>query len=173
MLWGTIGLAVGCTALWMETQLTGFSRSILIGGSLGITLGMAGTGLLILGMGLGLPQIPSLTPWVMLPVFLLCPYLGMVIGIHLSNTLSPTPIAELPTDCAPHISLTASNSDQKLLDSSAIIDGRVLPICTTGFLSGPFLVPQCVLHELQTLADSQHLFKRTRGKRGLEMLSQL
>jgi len=35
------------------------------------------------------------------------------------------------------------------------------------------MTPQCVLHELQTLADSQHLSKRTRGKRGLEMLSQL
>jgi len=106
ILWGAIGLAIGCVALWVERQLMACSRSTLVGGSLGLMAGMAGIGLLILGMGLGLPQIPSLTPWVRLPAFLLCPYIGLVIGIHISNTLSPTPIAELPKDSSPHASLT-------------------------------------------------------------------
>jgi uncharacterized protein YacL len=173
VLWGTIGLAIGCIALWMEIQLTTCPQSALIGGSLGIIVGMAGTGLFVLGMGLGLPQIPSLTPWSMLPAFLLCPYIGMVVGIHISKTLSLPPIAEMPTDCSPHISFTPSNTVHKLLDSSAIIDGRVLALCATGFLEGPFLVPQCILHELQTLADSSHFAKRTKGKRGLDILTQL
>ena len=173
ILWGTIGLAIGCAALWMETQLTACSRSTLIGGSLGIIVGMAGIGLFVLGMGLGLPQIPSLTPWIMLPAFLLCPYIGMVVGIHISETLSLSPITELPNDSSPHLSLTPSNTVHKLLDSSAIIDGRILPLCTTGFLEGPCVVPQCILHELQTLADSGQLSRRTKGKRGLEILSQL
>ena len=173
ILWGAIGLAIGCIALWMEIQLTTCSRSTLIGGSLGIIVGMAGTCLFILGMGLGLPQILSLTPWIMIPAFLLFPYIGMVVGIHISETLLFSPITELPNDFSAHISLAPSHTIQKLLDSSAIIDGRILPLCTTGFLEGPFVVPQCILHELQTLADSGHLFKRTKGRRGLEILSQL
>ena len=173
ILWGTIGMAIGCTALWMETQLTACSRSTLLGGSLGIIVGMAGTGLFLLGMGLGFPQIPFLTPWIMLPTFLLCPYIGMVMGIHISNTLSLTPFAEFPKDSSPCTSRPPSNTVQKLLDSSAIIDGRVLPLCTTGFLNGPFLVPQCILNELQTLADSGHISRRIKGKRGLEILTQL
>jgi uncharacterized protein YacL len=97
----------------------------------------------------------------------------MVVGIHISKTLSLPPMAEMPTDHSPHISFTPSNTVQKLLDSSAIIDGRVLALCATGFLEGPFLVPQCILHELQTLADSGQLSRRTKGKRGLKILSQL
>ena len=173
ILWATIGLAIGCTALWLETQLRACSQSTLIGGSLGITVGLAGTGSLLLGMGLWFPQTPFLTPWIMLPTFLLFPYMGMAIGIHVFKTISPLPMADLPRDLSPRLSPTAPNSVQKLLDSSAIIDGRVLTICTTGFLSGPFLVPQCVLHELQTLADSGQISRRTKGKRGLEILTQL
>jgi uncharacterized protein YacL len=172
ILWGTIGLTIGCTALWMETQLTKFSQSTLIGGSLGLIMGMAGTGLLLLGMGFGVPQIIVPGTWTMLPAFLLGPYLGMAIGIHIFKLLSRGPRAEFPTDYPPQLSHTASHSVQKLLDSSAIIDGRVLALCTTGFLEGPFLVPQCILHELQTLADSGQLSRRTKGKRGLEILSQ-
>jgi uncharacterized protein YacL len=97
----------------------------------------------------------------------------MVVGIHTCKSLSHPPIAALSTDSSPRIGPPSSNSVQKLLDSSAIIDGRILPLCATGFLEGPFVVSQGILHELQTLADSGHLSKRTRGKRGLEILSQL
>lgn len=174
VLLGTTGLAIGCVALWIERQLMACHRSTLIGGSLGLIVALAGIGLvLIMGMGMGLLQMSSLTPWIGLPVFLLCPYIGLIVGIHISNTLSPAPIEELPKDSSPHTSLTPSNTVQKLLDSSAIIDGRILPLCTTGFLEGPFLVPKIILHELQTLADSAHPSKRIKGKRGLDILSQL
>lgn len=174
VLLGVTGLAIGCLALWIERQLTACHRSTLIGGSLGLIVALAGIGFLsIMGMGTGLLQMSSLTPWIRLPVFLLCPYIGLMVGIHTSKTLSPTPIAELPKDSSHHTSLTPSNTVQKLLDSSAIIDGRILSLCTTGFLEGPFLVPKSILHELQALADSAHLSKRTKGKRGLDILSQL
>ncbi len=174
VLLGATGLAIGCVALWIERQLMACHRSTLIGGSLGLIVALAGVGfLLTMGMGTGLLQTPSLTPRIMLPVFLLCPYIGLTVGIHLSNILSLTPKAELPKDSSPHASLIPSNTVQKLLDSSAIIDGRILPLCTTGFLEGPFLVPKSILHELQTLADSAHPSKRIKGKRGLDILSQL
>ncbi len=174
VLLGATGLAIGFVALWIERQLMACHRSTLIGGSLGLIVALAGIGFLsIMGMGTGLLQMSSLTPWIGLPVFLLCPYIGLIVGIHISNTLSPAPIEELPKGSSPHTSLTPSNTVQKLLDSSAIIDGRILPLCTTGFLEGPFLVPKSILHELQTLADSAHPSKRIKGKRGLDILSQL
>jgi uncharacterized protein YacL len=57
-----------------------------------------------------------------------------------------------------------------LLDSSAIIDGRVADIYKTNFVSGRLVVPRCVLIELQRLADSADDLKRQRGRRGLELL---
>lgn len=61
----------------------------------------------------------------------------------------------------------------KLLDTSAIIDGRIAEICSTGFLEGPLLVPVFVLEELQLIADSSDLLKRNKGRRGLDILKQM
>ena len=57
-----------------------------------------------------------------------------------------------------------------LVDTSAIIDGRVSDIFKTGFLGGRLVVPRFVLHELQRLADSEDDTKRQRGRRGMEIL---
>ena len=57
-----------------------------------------------------------------------------------------------------------------LIDTSAIIDGRIGDIFKTGFLGGRLVVPRFVLHELQRLADSDDDTKRNRGRRGLEIL---
>jgi uncharacterized protein YacL len=61
----------------------------------------------------------------------------------------------------------------KLLDSSAIIDGRILDICLTGFVPGEILVPRFVVEELQHLADSADAEKRVRGRRGLDFVRRL
>lgn len=61
----------------------------------------------------------------------------------------------------------------KLLDTSAIIDGRIAEICSTGFLEGPLLVPVFVLEELQLIADSSDALKRNKGRRGLDILKQM
>ncbi len=58
-----------------------------------------------------------------------------------------------------------------LVDTSAIIDGRIAQVNTTGFLDGTMLVPNFVLNELQMLADSPEEMRRIRGKRGLEILN--
>lgn len=60
-----------------------------------------------------------------------------------------------------------------LLDSSAIIDGRIAEIYKSHFLAGRLVVPQFVLHELQRVADSQDDLKRQKGRRGLEILRQM
>lgn len=60
-----------------------------------------------------------------------------------------------------------------LLDSSAIIDGRIADIGRTGFLGGTLVVPRFVLEELQHVADSSDAMRRGRGRRGLEVLNRL
>jgi uncharacterized protein YacL len=62
---------------------------------------------------------------------------------------------------------------QILLDTSAIIDGRIADISQTGFVSGALVVPRFVLAELQRIADSADTMRRNRGRRGLEMLNRL
>jgi uncharacterized protein YacL len=62
---------------------------------------------------------------------------------------------------------------QILLDTSAIIDGRIADISQTGFVSGALVVPRFVLNELQKIADSADTMRRNRGRRGLEMLNRL
>lgn len=64
-------------------------------------------------------------------------------------------------------------SKTKILDTSIIIDGRIIDIAATGFLEPPFLVPNFVLREIQLISDSPDAIKRNRGRRGLDMLNQL
>ncbi|MHB2027068.1 MAG: TRAM domain-containing protein [Elusimicrobiota bacterium] len=64
-------------------------------------------------------------------------------------------------------------ADMKMLDISAIVDGRIVDVCETHFLSGSLIVPRFVLNELQALADSEDVLNRARGRRGLDILARL
>ncbi len=59
----------------------------------------------------------------------------------------------------------------KVLDTSVIIDGRILDICRTGIIEGNMIVPAFVLSELRHIADSADPLKRNRGRRGLDILN--
>ena len=61
----------------------------------------------------------------------------------------------------------------KILDTSAIIDGRIADLCDTGFIEGILVIPNFVLHELQMIADSADPIKRNRGRRGLDILNKM
>ena len=60
-----------------------------------------------------------------------------------------------------------------LIDTSAIIDGRVLEVAQAGFLEGTLLIPRFILGELQHIADSSDPLRRGRGRRGFEIIDQL
>jgi uncharacterized protein YacL len=66
-----------------------------------------------------------------------------------------------------------SNGVPKVIDTSVIVDGRIVEIVQAGFLDGPLIVPRFVLRELQAVADSLDGQKRTRGRRGLDALARL
>ncbi|MDO4922656.1 MAG: TRAM domain-containing protein [Peptococcaceae bacterium] len=61
----------------------------------------------------------------------------------------------------------------KVLDTSVIIDGRIVEICRAGFLEGPLVITNFVLDELRHIADSSDSIKRVRGRRGLDILNEL
>lgn len=61
----------------------------------------------------------------------------------------------------------------KILDTSVIIDGRILDIAETHFIDGPLILPNFVLREIQLISDSSDPIKRARGRRGLDMLNKL
>jgi uncharacterized protein YacL len=69
----------------------------------------------------------------------------------------------------------ASGAPEKIfvVDTSALIDGRILDLVATGFLSGDLLLHTAVLRELQTIADSSDPRRRARGRRGLDAVGEL
>ena len=117
-----------------------------------------------------LSPLPLLEQGLLLLGCLFFPFLAWKIGAYIISNLATSRTLE-----AHHASTEAIREldAPKLVDSSAIIDGRILPLCKTGFLQGRLFVPKCILQELQLLADSPHPDKRIRGKRGLDILSQL
>ena len=59
------------------------------------------------------------------------------------------------------------------MDTSIIIDGRIIEILESGFIEGELIVPKFVLEELQTLSDSSDNIKRARGRRGLDLIKEM
>jgi len=91
-------------------------------------------------------------------------YLGIVLAIKHANRFSFSRLNFImanPADAA------------KLLDTSVIVDGRIKDLLAMHFLQGNFVVPGFVLDELQKIADSSDAKRRSRGRRGLEMLEKI
>ncbi|MCY4403352.1 MAG: twitching motility protein PilT [Candidatus Poribacteria bacterium] len=101
-------------------------------------------------------------------------YIGMVCGYYISESLpvvrlfSSYRYTQMGTQFA-----TDDSNGFKLLDTSVIIDGRILEICETQFIDGTLLIPRFVLNELQHIADSTELLRRNKGRRGFDILRSL
>lgn len=65
------------------------------------------------------------------------------------------------------------HNGQVIVDTSAIIDGRIADISETGFIPGRLIIPRFVLDELQHIADSYDTMRRNRGRRGLDILAKI
>lgn len=90
-------------------------------------------------------------------------YLGMVMALRGKDEFNII---------IPYVRLRRQDQaeDMVVLDTSVIIDGRIVDIFKTKFLSGKIIIPKFVLRELQQIADSTDPIKRQRGRRGLDML---
>ncbi|MFA5430606.1 MAG: PIN domain-containing protein [Candidatus Omnitrophota bacterium] len=93
-------------------------------------------------------------------------YLGMLIGLRGKDEFNVI---------IPYVRLRRQDYSEgiNVLDTSVIIDGRIIDIYKTNFLTGRLVIPRFVLRELQQIADSTDSVRRQRGKRGLEILHNL
>lgn len=111
--------------------------------------------------------------WVFaLILYAVCGVLGYVVAVQKKDDLIHffRPSVERTT---PLEQSAEAPRPSRILDTSAIIDGRIGDICHTGFLEGGLVVPRFVLNELQGIADSDDPLKRNRGRRGLDVLNAL
>jgi uncharacterized protein YacL len=130
---------------------------------------------LLLGLLLGLPlsavsgPIGTVAP-IGISIFLGLAMVGLTVAKRHDLITAAESIGILrrpaPTDGAAAI-------PRILVDTSAIIDGRIADIAESGFLFGVLEVPRFVLDEVQRLADSSDSLRRTRGRRGLEILGRM
>jgi len=100
-------------------------------------------------------------------VLLLMSYVGLLVGVSKGDLLNPAALGTLFAADRP------TRRSAKVLDTSVIIDGRIADIAEAGFMDGNLVVPEFVLRELQTVADSTDSSKRQRGRRGLDMLQRM
>ncbi len=101
-------------------------------------------------------------------------YLGLIIGLRVSDDFS---IGFKQPDSKKDLHGRSGSEEKcrnyKVIDTSSLIDGRILDVAKTGFIDGIFVIPTFVLHELQHIADSQDPLKRVKGRRGLDILKEL
>ena len=107
-----------------------------------------------------------LLPLIQISLNLIFGYLGFAIGVDKAENISWEEAGIV-------VSRPGAEQSKKILDTSAIIDGRIADISETKFMDGKFIIPRFVLQELQRIADSADPMKRKRGRRGLDILNKL
>lgn len=114
--------------------------------------------------------------WLSVTLSVLCYLLLGYFFMHYFSTRRREVVQYFTRRASKEAPLPSSSKDAspiKLLDTSVIIDGRIYDICKTGFLERRLVVPNFVLNELRTIADADDSLKRSRGRRGLDILARL
>ena len=131
----------------------------------------------IIGLGIGL-YVASLTTTVIKiddrnkirEIFIILIYLGLgFFGMYLVHLKKN----EIKGWISKKGEVLGQSTHPKILDTSVIIDGRILDIINTGFIEGNIIIPSFVLDELRHIADSSDVLKRNRGRRGLDILNEI
>src|SRR4030042_1149669 len=161
---GVAGLAVAWLTLGLERALKRVPLKTILGSTLGLFVGL-GIGKLASYPFDKYLELPNLQ--IPLYIFLsaIFGYIGLVLGGKKMSEVS-TPYFLDPGGKTPRHAV-------KILDTSVIIDGRIADIAETGFVDGTLVVPNFLLEELQYIADSPDDLRRSRGRRGLDILKRL
>ena len=160
-----VGLSIGLLVVLVDIMLKGFS----LRGLSAVTVGIA-AGSLIAYLVVASPLLeqgdPTRIYLVRLGLFLVCPYLAIVIALRGKDEFNLI---------VPYIRFVPHEVDVPLVvvDTSVLIDGRVARVCEAGFLTAALVIPRFVLNELRVVADSTDPHKQARGRRGLEVLNEL
>lgn len=115
---------------------------------------------------IGAPVLKHILP-IIIAAFL-C-YLGFQIGLQKREEI----LRLFPESISNSLTRQTTSKYAKILDTSAIIDGRILDVVKCHFIDGEILVPQGVIDELQVIADAKDSVKRDKGQRGLDILNEL
>jgi uncharacterized protein YacL len=165
MVGGLIGKALQRVSKRVERGVQARSAGELTMAAVGLLVGLLVSALLYFPVH----TLPYIGTWLLLPLFMILGYafsavaakkhrgILRLVGIHAVDPGADGAGAGFTT----------------LVDTSAIIDGRIADIVRTGFLAGELVVPEFVLKELQQVADSADPLKRNRGRRGLEVVQDL
>ncbi len=157
---------------WLEELLFKLPAADLLFGTFGLIVGLSVATLA--GVAINQMNIPVVNAVVPAILSIVLGYLGFRLGFSKRDELLQMFSGKATTK--KRITDVVGNDTSehhKLLDTSVIIDGRIADISATGFVEGILVVPQFVLTELQHIADSSDTLKRTRGRRGLDILRRL
>ena len=153
----------------LRSLLGRVSAQTLAAGMIGLIAGLLIAALLAFPISLLPSPFGEILPFIGVLIF---GYFGVAVFIMRQGDLFNVLRERLPRRGGDD--LNAASRDQTILmDTSVIIDGRILDIARTGFLKGVLMIPRFVLNELQYIADSADGLRRQRGRRGMEILSQL
>jgi uncharacterized protein YacL len=159
------GLTLGYIIIKLEEKLKDIQLKTIFGSLIGVTLSLLIANLFISRLLLTLVKDIPITLPIYILLYFVMGYLGFRVGEKKSRTID---LSKLPL-----LEKMEATEDAKILDTSTIIDGRIADICETGFIEGTFIIPQFVLYEIQHIADHQDPVKRTRGRRGLDILHRM
>jgi uncharacterized protein YacL len=160
-----VGGVLGLIIIFLEVGLRKVSVSGLSSAVFGLILGLIMAKLVGDAFSVT-PLSASAVSSIRVILTLVFCYLGMVMALRGKDEFNVI---------IPYVRLRRQDQAEEitLLDTSVIIDGRIVDITKTKFLSGKIVIPKFVLRELQQIADSTDPIKRQRGRRGLEILHTL
>ena len=168
---GVVGRLIHHTMGRFEQGLERTSAAQLLAGA----VGAAALGLLSALVAVpAIVLVPGKWGW---PVFGLVVWVGIYEGYGIASRKAEDLLGLAGLSTRPLVRATPyghrTDTDAVLVDTSAVIDGRLLAVARAGFLHCALLVPRFVLDELQSIADAQDPVRRRRGQRGLDLLSAL
>ncbi len=167
-----MGLAVRTALRRLEDQIRALPTDSLLSRSAGLVIGLLVANLL-LGPVFLLP-FPAQLDFIKWLASLLASVVSGYLGMTLAETHGKELLRRFNLRAPEEESLLPMiRAKSKVLDTSSVIDGRIEELLDTGFLEGTIIVPAFVLGELQALSDSADPEKRSRGRRGLDLLQHL
>lgn len=160
-----IGSLLGALTILVDIFLKGFSLRGLTAVTFGLIMGSL-IAYLISTSPLLEPGDENVKYLVRLSLFVVSMYLGAVIALRGRDEFNLViPYVKFVPQKVTPVSV--------VLDTSALIDGRLLGLCKTGFLTSELVVPRFVIDELQHVADSSDPSRQARGRKGLQVLNEL
>ncbi|MBF7095514.1 PIN/TRAM domain-containing protein [Alkalibacter mobilis] len=152
----------------VESSLSKFSLQELLVSTFGLIIGLIIAALLSLPLS-NFRLFPGMNEILITLIYILFGYMGITIT-NKNSELLVSLFKRTPKEVKVQKSKMTC---PKILDTSVIIDGRIFDICQTGFVEGVLIIPGFVLAELQYIADSADSLKRTKGRRGLDILNRI